>query len=201
MVTAEDVRTATRSVTTALPQDGPWDQRPAGLDWTCRETLAHVVRCVTNYAALLARRATGPVATPLMDTDAPVDELLDSLRSAGSVAAAVVLAAHPDDRAWHPAGSADASGVAAMACDEMLVHGGDIAGTLGVSYEPPSRVCQRVLHRLFPWAPATTEPWPALLWANGRRSFHDRPPERDWLWHCAPLDEWDGQVHRIARDE
>ena len=50
-------------------------------------------------------------------------------------------------------GMADASGFAALACDEMLVHTADIAAVLGVGFDPPRGVCARVLARLFPWAP------------------------------------------------
>ena len=48
-----------------------------------------------------------------------------------------------------------------------------------------------------PWAPADVDPWDGLLWANGRRPLDDLPPERDWLWQCAPLDEWDGTIRRL----
>ena len=49
-----------------------------------------------------------------------------------------------------------------------------------------------------PWAPGGVAPWPALLWANGRVDLAGgRPrPGSDWVWHCAPVDEWDGTIPR-----
>lgn len=88
---------------------------------------------------------------------------------------------------------ADASGFAALACDELLVHTSDIAAGLGVSFDPPREVCARVLGRLFPWAPRDQDPWEALRWANGHAPLGERPrlaPE--WVAHPAPLQEWDG---------
>jgi hypothetical protein len=114
-----------------------------------------------------------------------------------AVLADVVRAAPPAARAFHPAGVADPSGFAAMGCDEILVHTGDIATGLGIGFEPPAGLCARVLARLFPWAPGDAEPWPALQWANGRIGLpgHERQ-DADWYWHCAPLEEWDGTLAR-----
>jgi uncharacterized protein (TIGR03083 family) len=123
--------------------------------------------------------------------------LVDALRSGGALLAAAVSAAEPDQRGWHPFGIADRSGFAAMGCDEALVHGADLAAGLGVTFVPPTAVCEHVVSRIFPWAPAGAEPWAALQWANGRTALGDRQPERRWLWHCAPLTEWDGQPRRL----
>ena len=159
---------------------------------TCRRTLAHVVDCLVWYAAHLARRTSGDVEVPEMDRNATAPVLLDALRSGGALLAAVVERADPTDRGWHPFGIADRSGFAAMGCDEALIHGADIAAGLGVGLDPapPSVLCERVLRRLFPWAPEGVDPWDALLWANGRQPLGDRPSDHRWLWHCAPLVEW-----------
>lgn len=47
------------------------------------------------------------------------------------------------------------------------------------------------------WWPRAETPWDALRWANGRISIpgYDSPGS-SWLWHCAPLDEWDGRIPR-----
>jgi hypothetical protein len=81
----------------------------------------------------------------------------------------------------------------------VLVHGADLAAGLGVDFEPPAEVCEHVVRRLFPWAPADAPSWAALRWANGRAPLGDRLPERKWLWHCAPLDEWDGTARRLPK--
>lgn len=187
-----------RDSSSALDLDGAWEERPQALDWSCRETLVHVVRCLTNYGALLARQASGPVAVPLMSEEVTVVELLDAVHSTSCVLSMVVAASSSTARAWHPAGTSDASGFAAMACDELLVHAADIAAVLCVEFQPSAPLCDRVLRRLFPWAPPAVDPWRGLLWANGRGFLDDLPPDPDWLWHCAPLEEWDGNVRRVS---
>ena len=164
-------------------------------------TLAHMVDCLNWYAALLARRSTGDVEVPEAAALGP-SQLVDALRSGAAVLAAAVAAADADDRAWHPFGIADRCGFAAMGCDELLVHGFDLAGGLGhqgaaLLYEPPNELTERVVRRLFPWSPDDEESWATLLWANGRAALGDRPPETKWLWQCAPLTEWDGEVRRL----
>ncbi len=96
---------------------------------------------------------------------------------------------------------ADAEGFLAMGCAEILLHTDDIAAALGLPapFRPPADLCRRVVQRIFPWAPPETEadPWDALRWAAGRIALpgHDRL-DANWWWHCAPLSEWDGTVHR-----
>jgi hypothetical protein len=93
----------------------------------------------------------------------------------------------------HEWGRPDASGFAALACDEMLVHTSDIAVSLGASFDPPRELCARVRARLFPWAPHDEDPWQALRWANGRTPMGARPRlAPNWVAHPAPLGEWDG---------
>lgn len=179
-----------------------WNHLAGHVTWSCRDTIAHVADCCVWYAALLARRAGGPVEVAEMSPALPPATLLDAVVSGAAVLAAVVTAAAPEDRAWHSAGIADRSGFAAMGADEILVHGGDVAAGLSISYAPPPDLCRTVLRRLFPWAPAEADasPWAGLLWANGRARLGNRLPQQDWKWHCAPLSEWDGAVPvRAAR--
>lgn len=89
-------------------------------------------------------------------------------------------------------GTADPSGFAAMACDEMLIHTHDAAGGLGLVFNPTLDLPIAVLRRLFPWVAYDNDAWEKLQWANGRTAFGDLPRLSDWAWHCAPLDEWDG---------
>jgi hypothetical protein len=103
----------------------------------------------------------------------------------------VCAATPPGARVAHEWGRPDASGFAALACDEMLVHTSDIAVSLGASFDPPRELCARVLARLFPWAPHDEDPWQALRWANGRTPSGPRPRlAPNWVAHPAPLGEW-----------
>jgi len=201
LVDADDVTGAFSAVADML--DGPatadetWDAPAGDIDWSCRLTLAHIADCGTWYAANLARQSTRVVETAETSATASALVLVDTVRSSGALLAAAVIAAEPGHRGCHPFGMADRSGFAAMGCDEVIVHGADLAAGLGVDFDPPRDVCERVLRRLFPWAPTDAEPWAALLWANGRAPLGDRPPERMWLLQCAPLEEWAGTVRRI----
>lgn len=199
---AEDVLVSAESVASAIEAGGVQDAdmaKPVGtLEWTCGKTLAHIGDAVGWYAANLARRSTRGAGYPDTPSSMPVADLVDILRSAAAVLAAVVRGADLSDRAWHPFGIADRSGFAAMGCDEILVHGYDLAQGLDFEFFPPAPPVERTLRRIFPWAPGPDEadPWDALLWANGRVSLGDRPPETKWLWHCAPLEEWNGEIRR-----
>ena len=64
----------------------------------------------------------------------------------------------------------------------------DIARGFGVTFAPTESLCRCMVNRLFPWAPSEVDAWPALLWANGRRSLpgHARVGA-PWTWRCAPL--------------
>jgi hypothetical protein len=87
----------------------------------------------------------------------------------------------------------DASGFAALACNEMLIHTSDIAAGLGARFDPRREVCTRVLARLFPWAPGDNDSWETLRWANGRTPMGEHPRlHPNWVAHPAPLDELDG---------
>ncbi len=196
MVTGDDVRDAAALVVQTLGAQGDadWSVDAGPLKWSCGATLAHVSDCVLWYALHLAGRTT---ASDRWDwADAPAGEVaavLSIVVPASELLASAVDMAPATSRGWHPFGMADPAGFAAMGCDELLVHASDIAAGLGVEFLPPRELCDRITGRLFPWAPTAANPWHRLLWANGRLDLPGVPhaPER-WMWHCAPLSEWDG---------
>jgi hypothetical protein len=174
--------------------DRDWDVPASDVDWTCRETLEHV--CGLAYAPVLAARATSfrPLALEVAP-GAPLDELLWTMQVMARVLAEVARAAPPAVRAYHPAGPSDPLGFVAMGMDELLIHTADIAGGLGAPFVPDDRPVPLVLDRLFPWWPREADPWSALRWANGRLDLPGSPsPGAAWLWHSAPLEEWDGTI-------
>jgi hypothetical protein len=185
-----------RALESGLGRD--WSVRAGDLEWTCRRTLDHVADALLFYAGQLATMAAHRLPRlRLGDLERPVDELLTVVGACGAVLAAVVRAAPPDARAFHPAGMADAEGFAAMGCAEVLIHTDDIARGLNLAFRPPDDLCRRVCARLFPWAPQDADPWAALGWAMGRIALPDRPRlAPDWYWHCAPLAEWDGTIKK-----
>lgn len=173
--------------------DQDWTRQAANVDWSVARTVAHIAESLLWYAADMA---AGPAELSSMNMTVPADkppaELLRTLRTFGVVLARVLDAAAPEDRGWHPFGLPDAGGFAASACNEILVHSADAAAGLDLAFEAPTDLVESVLHRMFPWAPTDTDPWQALLWANGRLDLPGRERQSGWRWHCAPLSEWDG---------
>jgi uncharacterized protein (TIGR03083 family) len=197
---AEDLDRAIDSVLAALrPGIGRDWQAPAGsLEWACRFTAEHAAHCLQAYAMQLASQAPTHYVSFFSRAleDATNAQVLELLEASGRLLAAVVRAAKPTDRGFHPFGAADAGGTAGMGCIELLVHGGDIAAGLGLPFEPPPDVCARTVARMFPDRHAELEPlrsrgidpWAKLQWLTGRISIHDLPDVgSDWRWHSAPL--------------
>ena len=73
-----------------------------------------------------------------------------------------------------------------MGVVETLVHTHDVAAGLGLEWTPPADLCDRVLTRLFPDAPAGGDRWQTLLWATGRGELPARPRQATWRWDGTP---------------
>ncbi|GAA3343738.1 hypothetical protein GCM10020358_44140 [Amorphoplanes nipponensis] len=203
-VTAADVRQAVRlaadTLTAAVTRD--WRVPAGDLDWDCWETVEHIADDLFAYAGQLGPRrpsVEGPVpfgwdyrrpGGPALTIYAvPADGragLIQVLESCGALLAAMVEVTPADVRAHHVYGASDPEGFAAMGVVETLVHMRDVAAGLELPWEPPEELCVRVLHRLFPGAPATGDRWPALLWATGRIALPDRARLTSWRWHGEP---------------
>jgi hypothetical protein len=196
----DDLHVAAEACQTTLQPalDRDWSVRAGDLEWDCRRTLDHIVDSLFLYATYLASRATDRLSPPRNgDPTATPRQLLRTVGASAAVLAEVARAAPEGTRAFHPAGMADVSGWIALGCEEILLHGDDIAQGLSVPFRPPDDLSARIVARIFPWAPREGDPWAALRWAAGRAALPDR--ERlgpDWYWHVAPLAEWDGTMKK-----
>ncbi|MGE3270421.1 MAG: maleylpyruvate isomerase N-terminal domain-containing protein [Chloroflexota bacterium] len=198
----DDVRIAARSSYDALLplSEADWSRPAVGLDWDCRFTLEHVLIALDKYSRWLAT-PTGERTPPdqFRDPNLSITDLLALLQLRAGVLAVVVKASEPGARGFPIWGAPDAEGYVAIACVEIFLHTDDICRGLGLTYRPPADLCRRALMRLFPWAPADTDPWAALRWATGRLDLPGQPPTSpDWAWQAAPLSEWDGTVKTRA---
>lgn len=171
-----------------------WTVAVPGLEFTVASVVAHAAEAPLWYSVDLWSGLENAAFELKVLPESANAALLHSLLAAAQALAAGVDAAPPGTRGYHPMGSPDAAGFAAMGCDELLVHGDDAARGLGVPFTPDRRLGAGVLARLFPWHPVgpDDDPWELLLWANGRAEVAGRARQSRWRWHCAPLSEWDG---------
>ncbi|QKW24644.1 maleylpyruvate isomerase N-terminal domain-containing protein [Kitasatospora sp. NA04385] len=174
---------ARRVLTPHLGRD--WSVPAGPLEWSCRETLAHIGHDLLGYAGQVAARPDdGYLPFDLtVRPDARPAEVLATALACGELLALALAAADPDGRAWHW-GPTDPAGFAAMGTAETLLHTHDIATGLALDWTPPSALCAAVLARLFPDAPAG-DPAPVLLWCTGRAGLPGRPRRTSWRWRAA----------------
>jgi hypothetical protein len=195
----DDVRAAAalcrRLLEPSLAAD--WSAAVPDLDFTVASVVAHAAESPLWYSVDMWSERENPAFEVKVVPTSGNESLLASLLAAAAALAAGVDVAGPHTRGFHPLGSPDPDGFAAMACDGLLVHGDDAARGLGLSFEPDRVLAAAVLARLFPWhrLGPDDDPWRALLWANGRVALSGRERQVRWRWHCAPLAEWDGAAH------
>lgn len=175
----------------AVEQD--WADVNAGpLDWSCRQTAEHVASDLVAYAGQLAGRAQGRYVPFDITIDGreggldPADNegILDVLTTTGALLAAAIRTAPRDARGFHPYPfrSANREGFAAMGVAEVLLHAHDMAEGLGLPYEPPARLAEFVLTRIFPTVQPGTDRWQTLLRATGRADLPGRARLTEWRW-------------------
>jgi hypothetical protein len=167
--------------------DEDWSQPAGDTTWRCRDLLDHITLGVTGYAALLIARPTDryPALRTGNEPGASVPERLESVTIAATLLAHTVRATEPQVRAFHPWGTSDPSGFAAMGVVEILVHAHDLVRTFGIDWTPPDDLVAPVVDRLFPNAPDGVTPGAVLLWCTGRIALpgHARLPRAGWQWY------------------
>ena len=191
--------------TAALCRDTltPWLDRdwgvPAGdLEWSCRRTLDHIIDVQIFLGGNAAMRS-GSRVLPARNGDphARLPDMLDAVVTTATMLEWVCAGMEPGERGFHPAGQADAEGFRAQGCAEILQHTYDIAKGFGETFRAPEDLSERIVARLFPWAPGEDEHsdrWEVLLWCSGRIALPDRERlDPDWWIQAAPLDEWSGE--------
>jgi hypothetical protein len=151
----------------------------------------HIAGSLAHYAHDLV---AGPIevwATELRRLpDADLPKMAASVGAWAEVLARTLDTASASERGWHPFGTPDAPGYAAMACVEVLVHGEDIAGALGLPWAPSADIAGAALDRLFPEVERTDDPVADLVWATGRADPLGVRPRRDaWRYATAPVGE------------
>ncbi|MBT3154411.1 GNAT family N-acetyltransferase [Streptomyces sp. CHD11] len=178
--------------------DRDWRKAAAGrLEWSCRETAAHIASDLVAYAGQLAGRAQDAYVPFEITLDGSEDGLdpadnegtLQAISTTGALLAAAIRTTPRAVRAFHPYPfrHANREGFAAMGVAEVLLHTHDVAEGLGAGYEPPAELASFVLTRLFPRVRPGPTPWETLLWATGRGDLPGREPVTGWRWSNNPV--------------
>ncbi len=128
-VTGDDVRAAAELCRRVLePALGvTWSVAVPGLEFTVASVVAHAAEAPLWYSVDLWSGRENAAFEVKVLPDAANASLLTSLVAASAALAAGVDTAPPGTRGFHPFGSPDPEGFAAMGCDELLVHGDDAA--------------------------------------------------------------------------
>ncbi|KUL25325.1 DinB family protein [Actinoplanes awajinensis] len=184
-----------------IPDDG-WGLPASGLDWTCRETIAHILDDLGAYTMQLSGTHRRPGWTPLMEFSLtpgrppcmfwPEEEggtqaVLDCLDAVGGLLVAVIASAPADRTGWHPYGNPDRSALAAMGIVELVLHTHDILGAHHIDYRAPAQLVAPCLDRIFAHADRSDDPWHDLLAATGRT-----PQSRGHAWR------WDSTAKPVS---
>jgi hypothetical protein len=161
--------------------DRDWSVPAGTLEWSCFTTADHTVDCVFSYALFLGSRRQDdypnfgelhalPGSTPR--------DLVDGLRAVSAMLVGVITIAEPDARAiiWRRPAPTTASPpeFAARGGHELILHAYDVCTGLGVPFDPPRDLCQRLFDASSSWTVwtepfrPTGDPWSDLLERSGR---------------------------------
>lgn len=142
----EDVRDAARLAVSFLPRyaNRDWSVPVPGLDFTVASVVAHGGEGPLWYAIDVTGGPQDDAAFEVkIRSDASPAHLIKSLSQAAILCGTVVDAHPPHARGFHQMGAADPSGLAAMACDEILVHTHDAGTGLEADFRPPAALAAR----------------------------------------------------------
>jgi hypothetical protein len=157
--------------------DLDWSVTAGALDWTCSQTVDHMVDCVFSYAMQFAARASGgflpfhelhalPEATP--------SDLVQSLGAVEAMFIAVLRCAPSNATASDGFVELGVTDWAQRGAYEVLLHTHDVLEGVAVPFFPPAEMCAWVLGSQTLWmldpkrAEMGDDPWTALLLGSGR---------------------------------
>lgn len=157
--------------------DADWSVPAADLQWSCRQTVDHMVDCLFSYALQLAAQREEdwlPVGELHVRNGTSPHDLLDSLDAVSRVFVAVLGSASPTARASDGVVLLDLDDWAARGTYEMLLHTRDVCGGLSATFEPPAPLCTWTLDSTALWmfdrqrAVPGRSPWEQALLGSGR---------------------------------
>jgi hypothetical protein len=177
-VSPEQLREAVAAAVDALRavEDGDWSEPAGSLEWSCHQTVDHIVDCVFSYALQAAARAPGPFL-PFTELhalpEARPSDLVTGVAAVGEMLAAV--AGHMAD-ATASDGLMDLSGGdwCARGAYEIVLHTHDVLVGQGSVFEFDASLAEAITASRTLWmfdrarAGDVADPWQALLLGSGR---------------------------------
>jgi DinB superfamily len=159
-----------------------WTARALGLEWTCWQTVDHVIDCLFSYAFQMAARAPSgflpfnelhaqPTATP--------EDLMMGLRGVVRLLSDVLDAAPEDATASDGVYALTPHDWRARAAYELCIHTHDVTSAFDAHFRLPVALSQSLLDCHTLWmidqesARAASDPWSGLLAGSGREHFGD----------------------------
>ena len=177
---ADELRDVSDSALRALEgvSDQDWSRPALGLEWTCWQTVDHVVDCVFSYAFQVAAQAPSgflPFQELHAQPGATPDDLLMGLRGILTALQAVLDAA--------PRGTTASDGVFALSLPdwrarsayELALHTYDVVSAFGMDFSLSDELTRSLIDCDTLWmldhdiARAAADPWSGLLAGSGRQ--------------------------------
>jgi hypothetical protein len=164
-----------RTLTQVVDRD--WSRQAAALEWSCWQTVDHMIDCVFSYALQVAARAESgflPFGELHAASDAPNEDLLSGLGAVGGMFLAVVSAAPPGVMASDGVCSLGLGDWCARAGYELALHTFDVVSGFDVEWELEGELCRPIVASPQLWmfdrdsAALASGPWTALLAGSGR---------------------------------
>jgi hypothetical protein len=154
-----------------------WSVPAGSLEWSCWQTVDHIIDCVFSYAFQLASRAQRgflPFQELRAMSGAEPSELVTGLRGITELFSGLLGSVPADAEASDGAFVLDVDDWAVRATYEMLLHTHDVVVGLGGRFDPPSSMCTWVMASPKLWmldrriATRFANPWEGLLAGSGR---------------------------------
>lgn len=159
--------------------DEDWSAPAANLEWSCRQTLDHVIDCLFSFTLQLAARASSrflPFNELHATAEASTADLLVGFRGAVRMFRDVTSNAEPGAVAGDGLALLTAEDGCARGAYEVALHSYDITTGLGAIWRLPDDLCRAITASEALWmfdraAAATGDgPWASFLIGSGRRA-------------------------------
>ena len=161
-----------------------WSVPAGSLEWSCWQTVDHMIDCVFSYAFQLASRAQNgflPFHELHAMPEAKPSELVTGLRGITGLFSGLLGSVPDDAEASDGVFMLGVDDWAIRAAYEMLLHTNDVVVGLGARFDPPSSTSAWVIASPKLWmldrslATTVADPWEALLVGSGRTPVEGRP--------------------------